>query len=801
MYFNKYPYRSNFEYPQNINLKKTDSGEISADFKVVDFQPDNDEPMQEMSVQMHCTQHEGDVYHLQFSSKKWPKNYSQSDLNLPKQINTQEGSTELELNDDFSFSLKDEQGQLLLKSVENHAFGVSGKSSIFQFERNPGDQFYGMGEKMLGLELSNVSTKFWNVDVWADNDPMVFTNGRPDPMYVSVPYIIIKRENSYIGILIDNPFATYIMTNGKVNVAGQMDATAKSHEAIMMGAEHGQPNLIIINGPSLAELTQKLQKIVGVTPMPPAWALGYQQCRWGYESFADLQYLNASMDRFDIPCDGLWLDIEYMRGYRVFTFEEEKNFPDLKNNIAEVQKSGRRVVPIIDPGVKKEEGYDICESGLKEDIYCKNPQGQDFTGLVWPGETLFPDYSTEKGRKWWADHVESFAKDYGITGAWLDMNDPATGDACCVDMLFNGGKDSHYTYHNQYGMGMSRASRDGFQAAYPEDRPFLLSRSGFTGSSKYAAIWTGDNVSNYHYLKGSIACSLNLALSGIPFNGPDAGGFGGDTTAQIMKDWFKAGFLFPFFRNHSIKGSEHQEPWVFDSETREVLIHYIRMRYKLRPYLYNLFVQQEASGEAILRPLFYDFADSAELPLSTIDDQFMVGPYIMQAPFVEEDQEIRKVVLPDAQWYCLAEAQWCEGAEEVTVIKDDKTSPIYIREGAILPMSTVADGDHTFVSNDVEFHLFNKVDSELKAEYTYTFDDGQTYAYKKGERSQVKVSSYAEGKTLFIETELLADGYGDIAASFVLYDQFEKIYLNGEVLSTAKHDFTFAGKNLELLKT
>ncbi len=799
MYFNKYPYRANFEYPQELQILTEDKFEVNASFKVNDFQPNAEEPDQLMTVSMRCTKYDGDIYSLQFSSRKWAKNYSQSELSMPEQIEMDEGSTKLCLSSGFEFSIKDNKGNSILEGIDKQTFGISGNASIFQFKRSEDDQFYGMGEKMLGLELSGVSTKFWNTDVWSDYDPLVCNYGRPDPMYVSVPYMIIKRGNSYLGVLIDNPFATYMSTQGKVNVAGQMDADFESHEAIVMGAEHGQPNLIIIYGPTLAELTRKLQKIVGVTPLPPAWALGYHQCRWGYESIRDLNYLNAGFDRFGIPCDGLWLDIGYMRGYRVFTFEEDKNFPELEKNIEDVQKNGRRIIPIIDPGVKYEKGYDVCESGLKEDIFCKNPQGSNFIGLVWPGETLFPDFSIEKGRVWWAGWVKSFAE-LGITGAWLDMNDPSTGSACCLDMLFNEGKDSHYTFHNQYAMGMARASRDGFQDAYPEDRPFLLSRSGFTGSSKYAAIWTGDNVSNYHHLKVSIACTLNLALSGIPFNGPDAGGFGGDATAPLMKDWFKAGFLFPFFRNHSIIGTENQEPWVFDNKTRDVLIHYIRMRYKLRPYLYNLFVNQENYGDAILRPLFYDFEDTKELPLSTIDDQFMVGPYIMQAPFVEENQQSRTVVLPDSQWFSTMSGNWIEGGREITVDADEETTPLFVRIGAIIPMSTVAEHDHTFISNSIEFHVFCKSDYDQETEYSYVFDDGQSYEYKKGRRSEVKITCRVEKNCISIESDMIANGYGEIESSFVLYDSFEKVTVNGQPVEQQKYDFQFAGKQLDLIK-
>ncbi len=794
MYFNKYPYSSNFEFLHNGNIT-TEMGAIKGTFNAVEFTPEAENTYGEQTVNLNCQRHAGDIYYINISSNKWTKNYSQSELELPDVSSS--GATNLTIDKDFNITLKDKDGNILLESFNYKGFGISGNESIYIFNRSESDRFYGMGEKMGGLEKSGKRTKFWNADVWADFPYKEVYDGTPDPMYVSVPYLIIKRAEGYVGLLLDNAYATYMDTVCKYNIAGQMDAAEQSEESLCLGAEHGQPNLIIIYGPSLHELTCKLQKIVGVTPLPPAWSLGYHQCRWGYESYADLKYLDTAMNKFKIPCDALWLDIEYMRGYRVFTFEEEKNFPDLKNNLKDIQDGGRRIIPIIDPGVKAESGYEVYDSGKEANIFCKNPQGQEFIGIVWPGETAFPDYSTEKGRSWWSAQVETFAK-HGITGAWLDMNDPAVGPVLCNDMLFNDGKNSHYTFHNQYAMGMAKATHAGFASAYPEDRPFLLSRSGFTGSSKYTAIWTGDNISNYHYLKASIPCTLNLALSGIPFNGPDAGGFGENTSAQLMVDWFKAGFLFPFFRNHSIKDTENQEPWAFDTNTLNVLRHYIRMRYYLRPYLYNLFAVHEETGAAIMRPLFYEFDYSNKQTLDRINDQFMIGPAIMQAPFVEENETSREVILPAANWYSPMDGKWLEGSSKLTVEKANYTTPIYFREGAIVPMAQEVEGDHEFDASIARFHLFFNSNSAVINNYTYIFDDGQTYGYREGKRSRLNISVKSQNGELIINTTLLESGYGDCKCDYVLYGKFDKIMVNGKEVKPEVFDMELAGNKLKL---
>lgn len=320
------------------------------------------------------------------------------------------------------------------------------------------------------------------------------------------------------------------------------------------------------------------------------------------------------------------------------------------------------MVPILDPGVKNEKGYSVRDDGLRHKAFCLTPEGKPYTGFVWPSDSLFPDFSREDASRWWAAWVRRFAE-HGIHGAWLDMNDPSVGPVECDNMLFNAGDEKHDSYHNQYALGMARASHAGFLAAHPDRRPFLISRSGFTGIQKYAAIWTGDNLSSDTYLKGSIPCSLNLALSGIPFNGPDVPGFARDATAELMVRWHKAGFLFPFLRNHCCRGNRHQEPWAFGARVRRIVAHLIRLRYKLMPYLYNLFIEHEDTGEAVMRPCFYDFPGDAGL--DRLDDQFLLGPALLHAPVVEPDGDRRKVLLPQADWFDLGAGRWRNGGRTV----------------------------------------------------------------------------------------------------------------------------------------
>ncbi|MBC2604325.1 glycoside hydrolase family 31 protein [Puniceicoccus vermicola] len=765
MHFHKYPFPYNFEF-----ISKVDEGRSIE--------------TSQGPYELQLKAFEDDVFQIKVTGAGWETQESQSDLQLPTAVEGLESETaRITLTRHGQLSLETVGGQNLLSSGAGRFFGQCGEASMFEFLREDSDCYYGMGEKWSSLEHTGKKVKFWNTDVWADFHPNSFVDGNPpvDPAYLSIPYLIVKRGSQYIGLLLDNPFSSFISTKSTESVAGQMEVKGES-ERFYLGSEEGQPNLILILGPSLPELTRKVQKLMGTTPLPPAWSLGYQQCRWGYESEADLMELDRKFSEHEIPVDGLWLDIEYMRGYRVFTTEPD-NFSNFAETLKTLDRRGRKVVPIIDPGVKRDPDYGVYQRGREHGAFCLNPQGLEYIGLVWPGQTAFPDFSIPEGCDWWANEVANFVAK-GVHGAWLDMNDPATGAVENAHMLFNKGTKSHSSFHNQYALGMARASREGFLKAFPDQRPFLLSRSGFTGSGRYTAIWTGDNFSNYHHLKSSIPTTLNLALSGIPFNGPDAAGFGGDTWPELIRDWFKAGFLFPIFRNHCMKGNRSQEPWAFDEETLEVTRRYIRLRYRLRPYLYQLFAAQEELGEAILRPLFYNFASTPELPLEKVQDQFLVGDSILQAPFVEEGQTERDVILPGERfWFDCTAGEWISGNQKQTVQATLEDTPIYVHDRCILPLARIGLAESGFYAEKADFQIFLSEDGE--AETRYVFDDGHSFAYQKGKRSIALVKATRQDSSLTFTVHYPKTGYGEGDFTFTTESSIESVTLNGKELNPA----------------
>ncbi len=719
------------------------------------------------------------VYHVAFENTRlWSENYGRNELT--QQWDFAEGEKQskstLELSKSGEIVLRNAKGKELLKSVAGEAFGIWNKQGwMFTFEQKSSMKFYGMGAKCTPFEKSGRDHVFWNVDVFADIPREQIERADYDPDYIAIPWVIIKQGKDFVGILIDSPYASYVSPAKMVSIGGMQDSAESLQQRFYLAAEGGVPSIYILHGPSLSALTRKFQRLVGLPPLPPVWSLGFHQSRWGYGSLEVLNYLADRFEKLRFPADGLWLDIDYMKEYRVFTFDR-KNFPHPASDIASIRKRGFHVVPILDPGVKREPGYDTYENGRKADVFCRNGNGDEFVGFVWPGKTVFPDFSTPKGRRWWARNVEQFAR-IGFEGFWVDMNDPSTGTVPCTGMRFNHGRVDHDAFHNQYGMLMGVATRAGLEKAHPGKRVFVLSRSGYTGGQKWSAYWTGDNISNYAHLRSTISKSLNLALSGMAVNGPDVGGFGGDVTGRLMIDWVKAGFLFPFFRNHCARNRRRQESWMLGGRVFKVARRFTRLRYKLLPYLYNLFIQHCENGDAILRPLFYDFNSSREFDLDLVDDQFMVGPSIMQAPFLTENDARKRVLLPKERWYRADQGRWVHGGRFLYVSKDDDRTPIFLRDKSIVPMQKGVRHDNKKELCDIELLLCCSRIFAGTVRYRYSVDDGETLDYQSGKRTSCEITVHRRKDEIRVVITTESEGYRPVRFRLITLVHFRKLTL------------------------
>ncbi len=703
---------------------------------------------------------------------------------------------------DGTLTVRDRRDKLVLSGAPSATFGRSGEAWLLQLRYEKRMRFYGLGEHNRGLEKTGQRVKFWNTDLLADFGWDEICHGFPNPMYVSVPWLIINRGGFYAGLLVNHPGAVFMELASNF-VWDPGNTSDRDRCSFYVGASHGEPEVYLIIGPTLPELLRKLQTLVGRTPLPPLWALGYHQCRWGYAGPRDLNWLDRELARRRIPCDGLWLDIDHMDRLKVFTFAPRHwgNTAAVRRSLASLHRRHRRVVPILDPGVKVEPGYGVYDEGIARKLFCLNRAGRPYVGFAWPGQTHFPDFSRADVREWWALHVAAFAA-RGIDAAWIDMNDPSTGAAESDDMLFDRGRLPHEAYHNQYALGMAEATRAGFLAARPDERPFVLSRSAFISSSRHTAVWTGDNISNWHHLRLAIPVTLGLAMSGLPFCGPDVCGFGLDATRELAIAWHKLQFLFPFFRNHNSQRERPQEPWQFGASAERILRHYIRLRYKFLPYLYQLFIAQEQSGAAILRPLFHDFPDRPSLPLGRIADQFMIGPALMQAPVVTENDHGRTVVLPGAgAWYSLTTGKWIAGGRKLRVRTTETQTPLFARDGALLPLRPGLPHDNLTDLRTVELHVFLRPGARIAAVCEYSADDGLSFDYQKGGRSTVVFTARNAGQSLVVTATPRHSGYGPIQVRIVAYGRPAGILLitpgDRRTLALRPHHWRATGATLD----
>lgn len=657
------------------------------------------------------------------------------------------------------FSLRDSMGNELLKSHPVMPFGVCGRKWLFSFSLQPGMRFFGMGEKNTGFEKTGQRSKFWNTDVLADFSWAQAEFSATDPMYASFPVLIVRRGSHWIGLLAANEYPVFMDAGARQVIEGVKDPGAAGG-FFYLGSTDGAPELYICASRSFAEVQRCLQQLSGLPERPPLWALGYQQSRWGYRNLSDLEEIDEGLQSSGIPCDGLWLDIDYMDAYRVFTVHPE-GFKDSRDRIARLEKKGRRVVPILDPGVKYDLDYHAARDGMEQDVFCKHSEGDPFVGFVWPGASLFPDFSLPEAREWWAEKTRELSLKYGFQAYWTDMNDPSTGSAINEEMLFRNGSLPHAAFHNLYGREMAAATREGLRRAFPEQRPFILSRSGATGSSESCAIWCGDSFSNYFHLRKGIEMALSMSISGMPYVGNDLGGFEGDTNGELMLDWFRANLLFPVFRNHSTCSCTPQEPWRFGPDYELQLRNAVRLRYAFLPYLYSLFVEMSMSGAPIIRPMLWECENEDVIAL---DDQFMIGDALLQAPRLEQGQAKRKVYLPEGMWLSLGSRREYEGGRWIEFSFSDDSYGLFLRAGKPVPLAANAGTLNSTADIDLSSPVFllylpshaksGAAGTGLTVSGRYYHDSGDGYSYRDSDAADdscLEMHGSVRGNTLSLD--------------------------------------------------
>ena len=577
-----------------------------------------------------------------------------------------------------------------------------------------GVDLYGTGEVTGPLKRNGRKISLWNIDT-----PAYGVDGGSH-LYQSHPWVMgLRADGSAFGIIADNTWRQTISTDQ--DVVFESDGPAF--------------RVVIIERPNVQQLMQALADLTGHMELPPLWSLGYHQCRHTYYPDGRVMEVADLLRKHQIPSDVIWMDIDYMDGYRIFTFNPDGFSNPLRLNDY-LHQQDFKTVYMIDPGVKVEEGYFVDDQGTAGDYWVKDKNGQVFEGNVWPGACHFPDFTRPEVRSWWATLYKDFMAT-GVDGVWNDMNEPAIfgqpEGTMPRDNRHLGGEGvtagPHLRFHNVYGMNMVRASRQGLLLANPQKRPFILSRSNFLGGQRYAATWTGDNLSHPDHLKLSVPMSLTLGLSGQPFNGPDIGGFCENSNGQLVAEWTALGVYFPFVRNHNTKGTVAQEPWAFTPEVLDVCRTAINRRYRLMPYIYTLFREASTTGMPVMRPLF--MADSKDLNLRSEDRSFLLGGDLMIRP-----QWAEHTAMPQQEWQCLE-------LEEAT---DSYQCELRQRPGSVIPLANLAQSTATLRTDSLT--LLVCVDGEGKAVGQLYEDEGDGFGYREGRYRQTTIEATLRKKQL-----------------------------------------------------
>lgn len=632
------------------------------------------------------------------------------------------------------------KGQVVFRTTDGVYLDEEDGMYLFA-EYGQTERIYGFGEKAGPIDKRGERIMMWNTDV-----PLVH-NQRVNELYQSHPVFIAKKPETLYGMFLDNAGRTIF----DFKEMGPEFCNEKGRYYIQ--TFHGDLDLYFYPGTEIRDVVKKHTYLTGPSFLPPIWALGYQQASWKYKSEEQVLSVVEEYKRRQIPIDVIYLDITYMDGYRVFTHDKEK-FKNLKETIAKINEMGVKVVTIVDPGIKQDGKFDIFCEAVKEQMVCCYEDGKMFIGPVWPGDSVFPDFTEKRVRDWWGEKHQ-FYKELGVSGIWNDMNEPAVfapDKAITMPEEIWHGNDGnpkqHGEIHNMYGMNMSRATYHGLEKLNPGKRPFIVGRAGYPGVQRYAAVWTGDNSSLWEHLELSISMGIGLSLSGISFFGPDAGGFNFDATGELMARWFEVGAVTPFFRNHYILTAKDQEPWNFAPEFEAVMKKYVEFRYQLLPYIYNQFERHIREYDPILRPLFYDYPQ--DTVTENLNDEFLLGESLLVAPVTKPGKFAREVWLPEGMWIDYWTKETVCGGQYVLKEAPLDVLPLYVRDASVLPLYPVCQSTEE-KPKELTFEVYMQKEGSLN--FCYYEDDGISV-----NSEELRIELKAESTPEAVEIELSCSG-------------------------------------------
>jgi alpha-glucosidase len=627
----------------------------------------------------------------------------------------------------FSVSFKNLSGEII---NEDDVLGTrwnAGQVATYK-KLQEGERFIGLGEKNGPLDRKGKGYVNWNTDNFGYSPDA-------DPLYSTVPFYIGLHHKVSYGIFFDNSSRT------------QFNFGASNDRFASFSADAGEMIYYFIGGNSVAEIITSYTHLTGRMPLPPMWSIGYQQCRYSYYPDREVISIAENFRERDFPGDAIVLDIHYMDAYKIFTWDP-KTFPDPKSMITKLKEHGFEVVVMCDPGIKIEPGYEAYDSGIKEDVFIKYPDGQPYSGQVWPGWCHFPDFTNAKTREWWGRHFKEYA-DLGVEGFWNDMNEIATWGNMLPDIIefeMEGKKATALEGRNLFGFMMSRSTYEGTKKLLKNKRPFNLTRSAYAGAQRYTAVWTGDNVAYDAHMLAGVRLVNSMGLSGLAFTGYDIGGFVGNADEKLFARWMAIGAFSPFFRGHSMINSRDSEPWSYGEKVEEISRNFMKLRYRLLPYLYSLFYEASQTGLPINRSLAIDYTFNDLVYDHRYHNQYLFGPSILVAP-VESTKDLLKVYLPEGDWYDLFTDEHHTGNREIVADCPMEQLPVYVKGSAIIPMREKA-GINTRDQGDVlEVHVYR---GEKDNSFVLYEDDGATFDHEKGSFAKRTLSYSPAQKTFTI---------------------------------------------------
>jgi alpha-glucosidase len=631
----------------------------------------------------------------------------------------QENATEIRIRTDsldvrverrpFRVAFYTPDGRLI--NEDEKGLGVSWQGTqVTDYKKlEPGERFIGLGEKTGNLDRAGSAYTNWNSDVYGYSVAQ-------DPLYSSIPFYIGIHDSLYYGIFFDNSYRT------------DFNFGASNNRFSSFGAEGGEMNYYFIYDPAVAGIIRCYTSLTGRMNLPPLWSLGYQQNRYSYYPDAEVLRIAKTLREKQIPADGITLDIHYMDHYKLFTWDPER-FPHPKSMMDQLTQLGFKTTVIVDPGIKVEKGYEAYESGLAGNIFLKYPDGGNYTGQVWPGWCNFPDFTGEKGRAWWRNEIRRYT-DAGVAGIWNDMNEISTWGQKMPDNVlfdFDGHPTTHLQGHNVFGLEMARSSYEGARDAL-QKRPFILSRSGYAGLQRYAAIWTGDNRSEDDHMLAGVRLLMSLGISGIPFTGMDIGGFTGNPSAALYTRWIQLGAFIPYYRNHTAYNSKAGEPWSFGEDVLTIARQYIGLRYTLLPYLYSHFREASLDGMPVMRSLAIGYTCDPHVYEPQFQNEFLCGSSLLVAPEAS-GVPYAKIYLPAGDWYDAYTGERNKGGGEKLIELRPERLPVYVKAGSIIPRQSLIQSTSETPSDTLDLHVYQG--SEPNS-FVYYEDDGSTFGYEKG---------------------------------------------------------------------